>query len=278
MATELGNRGYVPPEADRRPTELGGGTGIASLRDLRFGGPGAEYDARTAPTEVRTPSVASTVFEASEVRKRGGLTEVPDIARSEAREIEKQERGCVVRGLQSALGAEAAEAEWQQRFNQFGDEGPYAGFEERHPNLTDKQKEWLRGQKIAYADAQVANLIRDYRHHDSELGSALRDREVEEYGRQDAAGISQLIDAGRDVTIIGRVEGGGRHMVHITKDEHGGFVATSDSGQKVDLTGEYTTIAFAAKGEKPVELPDRPRTPMNKLPHLNETMTYKKAA
>jgi molybdopterin converting factor small subunit len=244
--------------------------------ETRRGTPDILRGRRTPDTLRTTPSftdVATTVYERP---TRVDLVKPADIAPTQEREIDKKERGCVVRALESALGAPAAESEWQDRFNQMSDTGPYKEFREKHKNLTPKQEEFLRGQEIAYADAKVADLIKDYRKHASALGSALRDKEVEEYGRQDHTGIEKLIDAGRVVTIIGRVDGGSRHMVHITKDEQGRMITTSDNGDPVTLDGEYTTIAFADKGQPPVELPVRERKTMRELPHLNETIKYNK--
>jgi hypothetical protein len=198
------------------------------------------------------------------------LVEVPELERTTTREQRKSAQGCAMRALASAVKATPREAEWQMRFQQIDADSPFQ-LALKNPRLNDGQRESITQAAKEHADREVVGLISQFTNHDSELGEALRNVQIEPHGKLDETGIRELIASGRDVCILGRVEGGGRHMVHVTQNQKGELIAQSDCKQVIDLSsGEYNTIAFAKPGQEPVALTIRPERGLTN----DETMKY----
>lgn len=200
------------------------------------------------------------------------IKKVERLAPNPLREEKKSERGCVVRGLASALHATPLEKEWQMRFDQFDESLP----PELQQKLEKVGSEKTKNEMIRnYHDKKIGELVRTYAEHDSQLGEAVRGKEFEEYGKLDEEKIRALLESGRKVMITGEMRDqngeffpnkdgkkeASRHLVHIRLDKEGNLIAESDSKQRIKLSpdGAYTTFAFAEKGQpSPVEMPSDP--------------------
>lgn len=158
-----------------------------------------------------------------------------DIAR---REREKADSGCVVRSLQSALSVDATEEEWNMRLGSVRSANSSYQF---LPVLT----------ALSMDIASIWTFIKTVSSHDTPLGRALREVELEDTtlkGRE----IKDRIADGENVCIIGGLvtneELAGFHMAHVTLEDDT-VVSKSDDGMPVELGDEtdYLSLVFYPK-------------------------------
>lgn len=156
------------------------------------------------------------------------------------REREKAQSGCVIRSLQSALGAQATEKEWEMRLRSVRSSGDLSAF----------------GIPVSIAFsmdlANIWDLINRIRTHETPLGSALKEAELEDTST--GSEIKARIADGENVCIIGGLvtnEGlAGFHMAHIVSDGEI-VVSRSDDGVPVELEDdtEYLSLVFYPKSD-----------------------------
>lgn len=155
-------------------------------------------------------------------------------------EEERRESGCVIRSLQSALGAQATEKEWEMRLKSLR---TASFFSSVIPPLTAFHMDI----------ANIWRLIKDISAHDTPLGNALREVELEDTtltGRE----IKSRIETGEKVCIIGGLAENGNlvgfHMAHIGLEGET-IISRSDENTKVELRDdtEFLSLIFYPKAK-----------------------------
>ena len=154
------------------------------------------------------------------------------------KEREKAESGCVIRSLQSALGAQATEEEWELRLR---DVRLSESFPSVIPVMTAFRMDL----------ANIWTFIMRLATHDTPLGQALQAVELEDAaltGRE----IKSRLKLGEKVCVIGGLVTEGRlegfHMAHIELDGETA-VSRSDQYTNVELEDdtEYLSLVFYPK-------------------------------